>query len=87
MKLLVFLLIVYLGYRALKSLLFPAQPRQQETIHRSDRQIDDIMIKDPYCQVYFPQKSGVHLNVNGADLYFCSEACRDKFIASGYRKK
>jgi YHS domain-containing protein len=45
-------------------------------------QIDDIMVKDPFCDVYFPKREGIHLNINGEDLYFCSTECRDKFIAS-----
>ncbi len=45
-------------------------------------QIDDVMVKDPFCEVYFPKREGFHLNHNGEDLYFCSEKCRDEFIAS-----
>jgi uncharacterized protein len=39
------------------------------------------MIKDPYCQAYFPRRNAVHLNFRGSDLYFCSKNCRDKYIA------
>ena len=45
-------------------------------------EIDDVMIKDPYCEVYFPRRSGIHLRHDGQDLYFCSAECRDKFVAS-----
>ncbi len=44
--------------------------------------LDDTMIKDPFCEAYFPKREGVHLRYNGKDLYFCSIACKDKFIAS-----
>jgi len=47
------------------------------------REIDDEMMKDPVCNVYFPKREGLHLHVNGQDLYFCSDACREKFIESG----
>ena len=43
-------------------------------------EIDDVMIKDPVCKVYFPKRDGVHLKTDGQDLYFCSSGCRDKFI-------
>ena len=43
-------------------------------------EIDDVMIKDPVCEVYFPKRDGVHLKTDGQDLYFCSPECRDKFI-------
>jgi len=45
-------------------------------------EIDDVMIKDPFCEAYFPKRNGVHLRVDREDLYFCSTACRDKFLES-----
>jgi YHS domain-containing protein len=60
-----------------------------KNVERSDRvdrqatgEIDDVMIKDPYCEAYFPRRSGVHLRQDGQDLYFCSAECRDKFVES-----
>lgn len=47
----------------------------------SDKHLDDIMVQDPYCQVYFPKRSGCHIRTEGEDLYFCSEECRDNFMA------
>ncbi|MEJ2657760.1 MAG: hypothetical protein P8012_11285 [Desulfobacterales bacterium] len=43
-------------------------------------EIDDDMVKDPYCGVYFSKKDGVHLNLDGQDLNFCSEECKDKYL-------
>ena len=48
--------------------------------------IDDIMIKDPCCGVYFPKRNGIHAKVDGKDLYFCSKECKEKFIASKIHK-
>ena len=50
-------------------------------------QIDDVMIKDPYCEAYFPKRNAVHLNLNANDLYFCSKECRDKYIARQHPEK
>ena len=44
-------------------------------------EIDDEMVKDPYCEIYFTKRDGVHLRHRGEDLYFCSEACRDKYVS------
>jgi YHS domain-containing protein len=49
---------------------------------RASAEIDDVMVKDPYCEVYFPKRKGIQLKVKGEDLYFCSPECRDKFIES-----
>jgi len=53
---------------------------------KTDNIVDDIMIKDPFCETYFPKRNGVHFLVDGKDLYFCSTECRDKFIASRQKK-
>lgn len=81
MRLLIFLGLIYLGYRMLKSLKIQSVS-PKTTVGEKGNDAGDLMVKDPFCQVYFPKKDAVHLNVNGEDLYFCSEACRDGFIAS-----
>jgi uncharacterized protein len=81
MRLLIFLGLVYLGYRALKSWMLQS-PNSKSTFDKAGDDLENLMIKDPFCQVYFPKKNGVHLEANGEDLYFCSKECRDGFIAS-----
>jgi YHS domain-containing protein len=53
-------------------------------------QIQDEMVQDPVCLTYVPKRMAVTVNTprEGA-LYFCSPACRDKFLegSSGKRKK
>ena len=81
MRLLIFLGLIYLCYRAIKSLLQPGPPAQRTVSGQTAGEIDDVMIKDPVCEAYFPQRNGVHLKVDGQDLFFCSTQCRDKFVA------
>jgi uncharacterized protein len=86
MRLLILLGIIYLCYRAVKSWMLQGGSPKKEVFDTTDAQIDDVMIKDPYCEIYFPRKDGVHLRINGKDLYFCSKECRDKFVEK-YSKK
>jgi YHS domain-containing protein len=65
--------------------MLPSSKPPETYAGRSVGEIDDVMIKDPVCDVYFPQRNGVHLNADGQDLYFCSRECRDKFV--GRRSK
>jgi YHS domain-containing protein len=44
------------------------------------------MVKDPYCGVYFSRKDGVDLKIDGQDLYFCRNECRDKFVENHSKK-
>jgi uncharacterized protein len=85
MRLLILLGVIYLCYRALKSWMLQSGSSKKTVLDKPASQIDDVMIKDPYCEIYFPKKDGVHLRINGKDLYFCSEECRDKFVET-YKK-
>ena len=85
MRLLILLGIIYLCYRALKFWMLKGESTQKTVFNKAAGQIDDVMIKDPFCEIYFPRKDGVHLRINGKDLYFCSEECRDKFVEE-YKK-
>jgi YHS domain-containing protein len=79
MKLLILIIIVYLAYRAVKSwvlrnLQVPGQG------HLKTPSIDDVMIKDPVCGIYFPRREGVELQRRGETYVFCSTECRDRFL-------
>ena len=79
MRLLILMGVIYLGYRALKSWMIGGG-RVSGTLSGSNSgQIDDIMVKDPFCDTYFPKRNGVRLKHKGEDLFFCSAECRDKF--------
>ncbi|OGF63569.1 MAG: hypothetical protein A2Y62_22195 [Candidatus Fischerbacteria bacterium RBG_13_37_8] len=43
---------------------------------------DDKLVKDPFCNTYFPKDKALVLNYLGEFYYFCSEDCRDKFVSS-----
>ena len=80
MKTLIVIALVYICYRALKSWILKAAPPLDQGDRRTPAgQIDDVMVKDPYCEVYFPKRKGVPLKKDGQQLLFCSEKCRDKY--------
>jgi len=81
MKLLILVLIGYLAYRSFKSwILNSAQQRTMQDNPAAE--IDDDMVKDPYCGVYFAKRDGVLLRHQGQDIYFCSETCKEKYSNS-----
>jgi uncharacterized protein len=80
-RLIIIVGLIYLFYKGRQRWL--AFKRSVENVvdkMTTPEQIDDIMVQDPFCQVYFPQREGIHLKHHGADLYFCSEECRDQFL-------
>lgn len=73
--------VAYVAYRALKNWMFPQPPDSGRVDRTSAREIDDVMVKDPYCGTYFPSRDGFRYTLNGQELSFCSESCKKKFIA------
>ena len=80
MRLLVLIGLLYLFYRVLKSWVLKDQSSQKAVFEKKTGEIDDVMVKDPYCEIYFAKRDGVHLNFKGNDVYFCSVECKDKFL-------
>ena len=77
----------YVAYRALKSWMLPNASSPDSVAGKKAGAIDDVMIKDPSCEAYFPQRNAVHLKFDGKDMQFCSTQCKDKFLASHTEKK
>lgn len=79
MRLIIIILLVYLGYRALKSWARQTLSHGGAGSARPAGEIDDIMIKCPACETYFPGRNGVRDTIGGRDLTFCSPECRDHY--------
>jgi YHS domain-containing protein len=80
-RLLIYFGLGYLVYKLVKALILAKTQPLRNTRPQSVDQIDDIMVKDPYCETHFPKQDGVHLKISGEDLFFCSTECRDKYLA------
>ena len=63
-----------------------SESKKQNFPGMTKTRIDDVMIKDPLCGVYFPKRKGHHLKDGCEDLYFCSSTCREKFVADRSKK-
>jgi hypothetical protein len=54
------------------------QPAQ--TAGRTENQVDDLMVKDPNCGIYFPKREGIPLKKANQEHYFCSKKCRNEYL-------
>jgi YHS domain-containing protein len=86
-KFIILFVVGYVLYRSLKSWIFPHVSSSRSVSGSTSAEIDDVMIKDPFCKAYFPQRKGVHLKFGGKDLYFCSIQCKDDYLAEHAGKK
>ena len=82
-RLLIFGALIYLLYRALKSWIFKDLKIEDPGSTGDDRkQIDDIMVKDPFCNTYFPKRDALRVKHKGETLFFCSQECKQKYLAA-----
>ncbi len=72
----------YLLYKLLKEAVLPSGPRNVGGGRNGADAIDDVMVKDPQCEVYFPLREGFPAQVGGKTVHFCSKECRDKYLES-----
>ena len=79
-RFLIYFLILYVVYRIIRAWVGQSTSRTKPIFGKPAGEIEDIMIKDPYCNIYFPKREGVRLRKNGTDLYFCSTDCRDNYL-------
>jgi YHS domain-containing protein len=81
MRFLILIGLIYLCFKFLKSLVSPTKgPLRNADFQGKAGEIDDVMIKDPFCGVYFPKREGVYLKQKGVGLFFCSTECKDQFL-------
>jgi uncharacterized protein len=82
MKLLVILVVGYFCYQAMKNWMRSGSSSGEKVSSNVAGEIDDVMIQDPICGVYFPKRNGISLQAKGEELFFCSQECKTKFIQS-----
>ena len=87
MRLLILAGLVYFIYRSLKSWMGSSTHSSTPMSGGTAGEIDDIMVKDPLCEVYFPKRNGVPLMFKGEELLFCGTECRNKFVDLHARNK
>lgn len=86
-RLLVIAGLAYFFYRKIKSWTLENMNPPRQSFNKPDESVNDIMIQDPYCKTYFPQREAIQLDLDGKHLCFCSTQCREKYIAGYYKNK
>lgn len=85
MKPVLILLIIFFVVRFLKkSLQAKATGRVEPGAAKGSQpeRKGEEMVLDPVCNSYIPLSSALKVNDGGRTEYFCTDACRDKFLAS-----
>lgn len=77
-RLLIWMLLVYIGYRILKAML-SGKDRQPDVVHdKKDAEVETTY-QDPVCGVYVSENEAVVGRLDGQRHYFCSMTCLETF--------
>ena len=79
MRILLYIILFFILYRIVRSILFPKKRVFQQQKNEPNLQGDETIL-DPICQSYFPKDSALKVKKGSEVVYFCSEECREKFI-------
>ena len=80
MKLLILLVVGYLCYRMLKNWMMTGGQSREYVSGSPKGEIDDVMIQDPECEVYLSKESAIRTMIDGQEMYFCSQECKEKYL-------
>jgi YHS domain-containing protein len=73
-RLLILLLLAYIGFRIIKALISKKDPVLPPQRHDSEE-----TVQDPVCKMYLAKKDAVIGTLDGTRHYFCSMNCLEKF--------
>ncbi|WP_298438452.1 transcriptional regulator [Geobacter sp.] len=76
MRILIWLLLIYIGYRIVKAIV--QKKAGDEPADSSVTQREETY-QDPVCGTYVAEDDAVIGRVEGERVYFCSMACLEKF--------
>ena len=75
-RLLIWLLFIYIGFRIVKALTAPKETRPGGTGTGEDAAVTH---RDPVCGIYVAEDDAVVGTLDGQRHYFCSMNCLEKF--------
>ena len=79
-RLIIFVILCYILYRLVKSLLLPSPQVPGKFSTRSNETITNEMVMDPYCHIYIPKREAITAKIAGKTVYFCSKECKRKYL-------
>jgi len=75
-RLLVWLLLIYIGYRVIKAIV---TGKKAETVNHGSTADAAVTHRDPVCGMYVSEDDAVVGKLDGQRHYFCSMSCLEKY--------
>ena len=80
LRIIILAALCYILYRLLFAGKKKEKPPQQRPVSGNSTAIQDVLVEDPVCHTYVPQKQAIRAAKDGKIYYFCSEKCCQTFL-------
>ena len=80
LRLLLIGLLLYILYRLLVGPRRKKVSRKKHGGAAPGSAVQDVLVEDPVCHTYVPQKQAIRAAKDGKVYYFCSEKCCQTFL-------
>ena len=77
MRIIIWLLLLYIGYRVVRHLMRPAAGSQGEPKEKDSSA--ETTFRDPVCGIYVSEDNAVIGRLDDQRHYFCSHQCLERF--------
>ncbi len=81
LRLVVLGILLYILFRLLLGGRTGARSKARPSGQSRDLPSHDVLVEDPVCHTFVPQKQAVTLKNDNTVYHFCSEKCRASFLA------
>ena len=81
-RLLILGVLLYIAWRLIRNLIrdkIQTEAKKQQNKEKEEPVVEDVLVEDPVCHTLVPKHQAIRLRQNGKNIYFCSNACCDKF--------
>ena len=87
MRIIILVGLIYLLYRALKRwMAIDFVAARKGAFPKSKEQLDDFMVKDPFCGTFFPKREGVRERNKGRGPIFLQRKMPGCFFETTYKR-
>jgi YHS domain-containing protein len=82
MNLIKLILYALLAYGVYMIIRFFSRLNQSARTPSTQQKTSGVMVKDETCNTYLPKEDAIKEIHEGKEYFFCSDACRQKFLQS-----
>ena len=83
LRVLIVFVLVMAALSALRGMFSQSTPQRSGSSRPTRNIRTGKLIKDPVCGTYVTAEQSISTTSNSEVFYFCSEECREKFLATG----